>query len=140
MKINPLDTVKLQAALDEAQHLSRSRTLTTSDVVSLVDDARAAADRLLPRTHQVGCTYSYCEAGLPNSYRYKTNSTRISLERFPSGWFVTSIDRATIYPGESTTARLTVPEDKREHVLAKLQRDLSFVFGIPTSGIDIPTT
>lgn len=60
-----------------------------------------------------------------------------TLERFLSGWFVTRIKRVPIYPGESTKARLDVPESKQEHIMRKLLRDKGFAF--VTRHDDVPT-
>lgn len=98
MKINAHNTAALEAALEAAQARASVRTQDAGDVardVARAEDALAA--RGIPAAARVGCRIVTLPAygTIAASYHGTPEATRVTAERFPSGWFVTEIARVS---------------------------------------------
>jgi hypothetical protein len=94
IKITTENLVPIQIALNAANGNSKAHTLCRSaDVLDVAEDAEKRLTGLVgSKKHMVGgkATYRSGEA-LPNAYKYPRHTTRLSLERRPSGWYLTEV-------------------------------------------------
>jgi hypothetical protein len=94
IKIITENLVPIQIALNAANGNSKAHTLCRSaDVLDVANDAERRLTALVgSKKHMVGCkaTYRSGEA-LPNAYKYPRHTTRLSIERRSSGWYLTEV-------------------------------------------------
>lgn len=90
IKISEKNIEKIQAALDKANGKATQHTFDTRGVLGEIERIEAAL-AYLPKCEWVG-VQAFCESGqkLPNAYKYPRLITRVTIERFASGWFLTS--------------------------------------------------
>lgn len=95
MKINVTSTDKLAAAITEAEGQSRVRLIAPTDVQRAVARIEKRLVDLLPKKVWSGLRFEVNPAGesVANAYKGVPMSTHVTVERFPSGWFVTQIRR-----------------------------------------------
>ncbi len=95
MKINVKNTEKINIALDDMQSRARVRLTTAIDVSETI---KIIEDRLIvlrvPKKAWVGIkiTNRMLEQ-FPGAYKGHPESTHFTVERFSSGWFLTSTER-----------------------------------------------
>lgn len=94
IKITESNLVPIQIALNAANGNSKAHTLCRSaDVLDVASDAEKRLTGLLGvKKYMVGgkATYRSGEA-LPNAYKFSRHTTRLSLERRRSGWYLTDV-------------------------------------------------
>jgi hypothetical protein len=94
IKITTENLVPIQIALNAANGNSKAHTLCRSaEVLDVADDAERRLTALVGvKKYMAGgkATYRSGEA-LPNAYKYPRHTTRLSLERRPSGWYLTDV-------------------------------------------------
>jgi len=94
IKIITENLVPIQIALNAANGNSKAHTLCRSaDVLDVANDAERRLTALVgSKKHMVGgkATYRSGEA-LPNAYKYPRHTTRLSIERRSSGWYLTEV-------------------------------------------------
>jgi hypothetical protein len=94
IKISNENLVPIQIALNAANGKSTAHTLCRSaDVIDVANDAERRLTALVgSKKHMVGgkATYRSGEA-LPNAYKYPRHTTRLSIERRSSGWYLTDV-------------------------------------------------
>lgn len=96
MKINVTNTEKVQSAIDTIQTARMTERLIDAEVVQARADAlQAWLDERLYRKDQPGLTFRIDEHGqnFPHSYKGTPYSTRYTLERTASGWFLVEVFR-----------------------------------------------
>lgn len=94
IKITTENLVPIQIALNTANGKSTAHTLCCSaKVLDIANDAEKLLSALVgSKKHMSGgkATYRSGEA-LPNAYKYPRHTTRLSIERRPSGWYLTDV-------------------------------------------------
>jgi len=94
IKITTENLVPIQIALNAANGKSTAHTLCRSaDVLDVAEDAERRLMALVgSKKYMVGgkATYRSGEA-LPNAYKYPRHTTRLSIERRSSGWYLTDV-------------------------------------------------
>ena len=94
IKIITENRASIQSALDAANGKSTAHTLCRAvDVLDIAEDAERRLTALVgSKKHRVGgkATYRSGEA-LPNAYKYPRHTTRLSIERRSSGWYLTEV-------------------------------------------------
>ena len=96
MKINVTATEKLVAAISavEGSRVS-ARTITAEDIQTEVSRIERKLETLMAKKDWAGVVVS-CDINaqtFPASYNGRPESTKFTVERFASGWFVTEIKR-----------------------------------------------
>ena len=62
---------------------------------------------------------------MPNAYKYSRTVSRVSLARSASGWFVTAICTADVFPSASGGVYLTLTAAQDAAVVAKVRASYS---------------
>jgi hypothetical protein len=89
MKINLKNTELIEETLKSVNGKSISFTITDVDSIR----------KMLPKRSKVGTKVTYRPAGpSANCYRYKSISTLVKIEKFPSGWFMVDAVRSQVWP------------------------------------------
>lgn len=83
----------LNAAISAAEGRATARTISASDVLDTVEEIEKTLD--VPKKALIGVSF---DADLnaqhfPSAYKYTPESTHFTAMRFPSGWFLTSVER-----------------------------------------------
>ena len=101
MKINIKNAEKVNAALNEAQKGTSARRMDADDLARLISKFESAFPA--PKTAMTGL-WVHAAIGFggskPSSYKGVPYSTYATVERFPSGWFLTNAGRAYAPAGE----------------------------------------
>lgn len=95
MKININNTDELTKELDIVQKESIVRTIDAEMMQTMVRRIENRLSQLLPKTYHEGiiADVDICAQNFPNAYKGRPESTYFEVKRFPSGWFVTKIER-----------------------------------------------
>ena len=99
IKINEKNAQKIHTALDYINGRRTAFTIRSSSEIEYI--AQNAEERLyvLPIKERTGAIVFYTPQGpWANAYGYSAHSTRIKIERKPTGWFLTDVKEATVYP------------------------------------------
>jgi hypothetical protein len=117
IKITPANAARIHAMLDEANGRATSHTIRAcSDVIAIAD---AAEDMLsaLPKAERAGATLVHTPAGpSAKSYKYAAATTCLRMERRSTGWFLTSADRAEVYPRAPQRDSMTITPEQRDEI------------------------
>lgn len=129
MKIRTDETAAIESELRRAQGRARARTLDADDIAWLAKAAEGRLDRLgIPLRLRKGATAARYDADLAKSYDYRAESTMVTIERGSTGregrrnWYLTSVDRVPIYPGESSRCQVNLTDDQHQYLVDKLPR------------------
>ena len=121
MKINVLNKAAIEAALAKGQTQARTRLATYDDVERLAADAeRHLLSMGLPLSRHEGAIATSCEGDLPLSYRYRATSTRIVLRRGSKTWFLETVTRHDIRPGQRTLRDVRLSQEQVSYLAAQL--------------------
>jgi len=128
---------KLSAALAEVNYRANAHTISaTWQVRKIADRAELMLEGAgihycripcqclsLPRRLRVGTRVRYTPAGpRANAYKYPAISTTIELVRRSTGWRLTSVERAEIYPRGAEQFVVTISPAARDAVIGKALR------------------
>jgi len=102
MKINIKNFKKTQSVLDSVNGAARAHTYDAIEVQSLARDAEREMTALgIPKGAMVGAIYESTSGDkVSNAYASKGHhrvATAVTLERFPSGWFLTRAEKTTVW-------------------------------------------
>lgn len=105
---------RLQLALSEVNGKSYSHVFSVAEIIALTSRADTKLDKLLLKQDFVGAQL-HAQSGLPvaGAYDYSRNGNELTMERRPSGWFLTELIRKKFnrYQGGKTTLILTKEQD-----------------------------
>lgn len=95
MKLNIKDMERVQATIDIVQSRSHIRNIDAPDVAAAIAYIENKLSNLLPKKDWCGISVRVDKHAqtFPGSYRGIPESTVFTVERFPSGWFITSLLR-----------------------------------------------
>jgi hypothetical protein len=119
IKIDLKNNSALNAALDAVN--GKAAAFTVRCALELTRIAAAAERRLeaLPKDQRKGAVANYRPAGPSASgYKYAAKSTRVTIERGSSGWFLTAAVSVDVYPKRPESMEITITA---EHA-AEIQR------------------
>ena len=85
-------------------------------VLSILGSKKAAVGATLTET-------SGDKAG--NRYKYARKATEITMERFPTGWFLTAVESVEIWPNQGGEWTLTLTAEQDAVAVAKLRERYS---------------
>lgn len=97
MKINVNSVEKINYELAKVQELAKVRTVRYEDILTAVKNVEERLGQLLYKKDWVNLSI-WCDPNaktFPHAYHGVPKSTQFTLKRFPSGWFITWIGRAT---------------------------------------------
>ncbi len=97
MKINVNAVDKINQELEKAQELARVRTVRYEDILTAVEKVEQRLGQLLFKKDWVGLSV-WCDPNaqtFPHAYKGTPMSTQFQMKRYPSGWFITWIGRAS---------------------------------------------
>lgn len=109
----------IQPALDAANGKATAHTVTDAmDVVHLARRAEAQlADAGLPKAFRKGAILHYRPAGpAANAYKYKAQTTRLTIERRGTAWYLTSVERDELYPKQAELFSICIAPDQAETI------------------------
>ena len=125
IKIEGKNVDKITAALDAAQGKASTRILFAGAVSALATIAEEQLDRLdIPKKYRQGATVIFFEAGLPNAYKYRAETTRLDIERGKSAWYLVGVSRITIYPREKGVCRLQLTEQQLDLIMSEYKKGI----------------
>ena len=118
MKIKITDTNReaITAALAAANGKATAHTFTSAaEIIAAANDAEAQIAALgIPKNERAGATARASSGGkLPNAYKYTRVTTRITITRGASAWFLTEITTADTWDkkGGGTYLKVTAEQD-----------------------------
>ena len=140
MKINTTQhsAQKIEAALlkvnGNAKFGTFAHTVTEfSDVTKIIDEIEyLLTETRLPKKYWKGAIVKYTGGGLKSFYKYAATSTAIQLERGSKNWFITAIDRATIYPGTKETFKFNLSDAQQNEIIKNTLATLNITPKDPT--------
>ena len=112
MKIKITNTAKIDEALRAVNGKARSFTVQAADIhaLSIAAEAKMARGGLTQKA-RVGAVLTHRPAGpSANSYRYAAISTKIELTKTTGGWWLTGVERASVWPKESAQSVVSVSQ------------------------------
>lgn len=108
MKINIKNTEKLAEAIASAEVRCSARTISAKDIQNAAAHIEKKLANILAKKDWPGIKYTIdLNAQVFRGYRGIPESTKFTLERFSSGWFVTDIYRGRTECSRKNEARLT---------------------------------
>jgi len=125
LKITALDAIS--TALAASSGRATSHTAKVGDIVAAATNAEAQLVSLgLSKTNRIGAVANYQSGGsVANSYKYSRTVSRVTLARSASGWFVTAICTADVYPSAKGGVYLTLSPEQDAAIVAKLRSSYS---------------
>lgn len=113
IKIESKNEAAIEAALKAINGRAASFCVTT--LGELKDLAERAERRLkdIAKARRTGVAVEYMPRGsAANRYKYRSASTIVQIERFSTGWFLTSIKPGQVWPKSSERFAVYVTEDQ----------------------------
>ena len=120
IKITKANQDRIEAELRAVNGRATSFTVRELHELGLVE--QRAEDRLtaLPKKDWVGVQAIYEPAGpSAKSYKYAALSTRVTIERRKSGWFLTDVKKAEVRPQEREMLALNITQAQADKIAAK---------------------
>jgi len=97
MKINIKNTNALSAEIAKIEGKSKKRTMTASRLTELIKKLEYTLSIIAPKKEWVGSEFTLTTGTtVVSSYFGVAMATFVSIKRFPSGWFVTDVERLPI--------------------------------------------
>ena len=121
IKVDEKHVEQLQAAIEEAEGRAKARTITAMTVLWAVKEVEQTLS--IPKKHMIGIRVR-CDLHAqkyPNAYKYTPESTQFNLERFPSGWFVTDIERWRT-GGTEKKFTITLTDDAKAALIERFEK------------------
>ena len=112
MKIKITNIPKVEEALSAVNGKARSFTVQAADIhaLSIAAEAKMARGGLTQKA-RVGAVLTHRPAGpSANSYKYAAISTKIELTKTTGGWWLTGVERASVWPKESAQSVVSVSQ------------------------------
>lgn len=108
--VNVANFDALTDALSQGQGRAKARRIEAFEVPKVIEWAEKRL-ALLPKKLWDGATITYQEAGPgARSYGYPAEATEICLTRRKRNWLLTSVNRVSVYGGESSKLVVVLPD------------------------------
>lgn len=109
MKINIKNTEKLAEAIASAEVRCSARTISAKDIQNAAAHIEKKLANILAKKDWPGIKFNIDlnAQTFPGAYKGIPESTKFTLERFSSGWFVTEVYRGRTAGSRKNEARLT---------------------------------
>lgn len=129
IKINETNAPKIEEALDAVNGKAAAHTITSYTEVAKIAEAFEAdlEKRGVAKSRQRGAVFEYVPDGkaLPNAYKSSAITTKVVIERGPTGSFLIGVERENKYPGSSGTDVANVNEEQADLIRAKALKGIS---------------
>lgn len=129
MKINVQSTDKIAAALESVNGRAAAHTMLSCAVENLADRVESdLASRGVPKKLWRGVRVRFRPAGPGKAYSRKARhvvSTRVTLERGPSGWFMVACERSEPWADAPEKYVLTLTDAAKAAVLKYALRNVA---------------
>ena len=107
------------------------------DIAEIAKRAEATLDAL-PRSQRPGVTLTYTPAGpTAAAYKYGAVSTELKLARTVGGWYLTGVERTTVYPREKERLDIHITGEQADIVTAKALNPFTFDKRLQASALDM---
>ena len=94
MKINVTKTKKISETMIKVNGGSRERLVYVGDILGALEKAEKQLKKLnIPKKAWENCIIEIDGGGVSNSYKYAAYSTKVTIKKFKSGWFMTYASR-----------------------------------------------
>jgi hypothetical protein len=130
IKIVPENKAFIEAALKAVNSRAYQHTYSHySDIERLALDAeRELETTSLPKAQWVGAEYSKQSGGyLAKAYGNKAASTDVTIERRSSGWYLTKVFYADLWPKMSNKGRLALTQEQLDEAVKRLRNRFNVV-------------
>jgi hypothetical protein len=133
IKISSTNVSAIAAALSASCGRATSHTASAADVINAAIAAEFQLSALsLAKGLRVGATATYQSGGtVPNAYKYRRTVSRVTLARGASGWFITAVCTADVFPSAHGGVYLTLTAEQDAAVIAKVRASYSRPVGLP---------
>jgi hypothetical protein len=128
IKIDEQNREAINAALAAANGKATAHTFTTaSEVIAAANDAEAQIAALgISKNERAGATARASSGGkLPNAYKYSRVTTRITITRGASAWFLTELTTADTWDKSAGGTYVTVTAAQDAIAIAKFRASYS---------------
>ena len=116
------------AALDAVNGTAASYTLFAVSQLREVAELAAAKLDSLPKSQHVGAVIEYTPRGpKAKAYRYPAVSTRVTLERFSTGWCLTNVERAEVWPGNPARVDIEINQAQAAEIAERSVAEFTVV-------------
>ena len=118
IKITEKNAEKIEQALKLVNGKAERHTYTTAD--EIIQSAKLAekflVDALIPKNKRSGAGFvnESSSEKMPNSYKYKRQTTIIFLQRGSTGWFLTDVQKSNRFPDQLGKFRIKITETQKE--------------------------
>ena len=103
------ETEKLEEALDAVNGRASRFILTASEAVGFAKDAEQQLVKAgIAPTFRPGATATFYGFAPDKGYSYSVATTKMTMRRFKEGWRVMSVERTSMYPGDSKSGKIIV--------------------------------
>jgi hypothetical protein len=110
----------INAELDKVNGKASSFTIASALEVEKIAARAEKKLELLPKAMRKGAVVRYRPAGpSANSYKYAAKSTRITIERGASGWFLTGVESAEVQPKRSENFVISITDAQADEIKAR---------------------
>jgi len=117
IKITKDNHAAIEATLGAVNGRASSFAITGYWQVQKVADAAESRLETLPKAERVGAMAAHVPDGpAAKAYKYSAASTRLTLERRATGWFLTEIARTEVYPGTSGYLQLSITQAQADEI------------------------
>jgi hypothetical protein len=117
IKVTKENEAAIESALAAINGRASAFAITGYWEVWKVADAAESHLSALPKAERVGAVAVHVPDGpAAKAYKYRAASTRLSLERRATGWFLTEIERTEVYPGTSGYLRLSITQAQADEI------------------------
>ncbi len=120
IKIEAINNEAINAELGKINGKATSFTITCTK--ELIDIATRAEKKLelLPKAMRKGAVVRYRPAGpSARSYKYAVKSTRVTIERGASGWFLTGVEATEVQPKRPENFIIAITDAQAEEIKAR---------------------
>ena len=121
MRINISDTAKVVAALASVNGRATAHTVTAAHEVREI--AKSAEQLLeaagMTKAERRGATATFQPAGPARNYKWAAKSTRITLERGASDWFVVGVAAINMFPAQAERLDVAIPARSHASFVAR---------------------
>lgn len=128
IKLTDANAEKIEAALDAVNGKASKHAITSYARVAAIAELFEIdlAERGVAKSRQRGAIFEYAPDGkdLPKAYRNSAITTKLVIERRPTGCFLIGVERDRLYPGSSGTDVTHITEEQAELIKEKAFKGL----------------
>lgn len=117
INIDTKNSAKINAELEKLNGKAESFTITTTDEVVKIAAKAEKQLEALPKAMRKGAVVYFTPAGpTARSYKYAVKTTKLSMQRGASGWFLTGISTVHVSPTRSEHMMIKISKAQAEEI------------------------